>query len=99
MPTAFSTAFDAMATTTKPVKTLDKPNEWVAGVRAPTNHSDTKAEARPEAASTITATFIGHRPVPPSALSVPELPTAGRGEGGGPHSSGAPLNQKGILAT
>src|ERR1700741_2931886 len=56
MPTTFSTAFPAIATTTSPLNASEIPSVFIAGVSASTNQSDTNAA--PTLAPTSTATAI-----------------------------------------
>src|ERR1700677_3997525 len=55
IPAAFSTAFDAIATITRPVNTGEMPRDRVAGTSDETNQLETNADARPATASTAIA--------------------------------------------
>src|SRR5690349_14266797 len=69
MPTKFSTALPAMATITRPAKTSLIPAACIAGSKAATNHSDTKAAPRPATASMPMAIASGHPPCAVAALA------------------------------
>src|SRR5208282_437426 len=62
IPAAFSTAFEAIATITRPVKTGEMPRERVAGTRDETNQSETKPDATPATASTVVAVRSDQHP-------------------------------------
>jgi hypothetical protein len=61
MPTTFSTALPAIATTTSPANASDIPSIAIAGRSAPTNQSETKAAATAATASTPRASHWGQR--------------------------------------
>src|SRR5579875_3423602 len=84
MPTACSTALEAMATTTRPVNTWDRPRALAAGRRASTNHSETGPEA-----SVATPRTDNDRGSGQGRLA--------SAKGGG--TPGPPLSQKGLVAT
>ena len=61
MPTTFSIALPAMATTTRPAKASEMCSADMAGSRATTNQSETKAASAAARASRPTASQTGHR--------------------------------------
>lgn len=67
MPTTFSTAFDAMATITRPANAGDRSSASIAGVSATTNQSETNAAPTPATASIPIARPSGQLRAWPSA--------------------------------
>ena len=61
MPTTFSMALPAMATTTSPANACDRFRVWMVGWSAVTNQSDTSAAMPLAATSRVTASHSGQR--------------------------------------
>src|SRR5215510_4780460 len=85
IPTTFSTAFPAMATTTKPANACEIPQDSIVGSSACTNQSDTNAVNIPAIASTETA-------------RVNDQGCSSNSVEGTSSPIGPPCNEKGILA-
>src|SRR5689334_16167858 len=93
MPTTFSIALPAIATTTRPANASDRCRVWMVGCSAVTNQSETSAAAALARVSRVTASHTGQRGPScadsPGAEAAPDPPGA---EAAAPDPLGAALD-------